>query len=80
MFSSPRMLPLDDAYKNEGPQHRCAAALLPTVPPAFVFFRVWCPGRYVVMRDAPNQVTFRVCSLRLCAVPLCTMRGSFVIR
>ena len=44
--------------------HVCAAALLPTVPPAFVFG----VSRYVVMRNAPNKTFFGYAP---CACALC---------
>jgi len=49
--------------------HVCAAALLPTVPPAFVFG----VGRYVVMRNAPNQLRFGYapCACALCRCAQC---------
>jgi len=72
------LIPPDGALpeKTKGRStHVCAAALLPTVPPAFV-----ASWRRSIRGDAQctESITFRVCSLRLCAVPMCTMRARFL--
>ena len=66
------LIPPDGALpeKTKGRStHVCAAALLPTVPPAFVFG----VGRYVVMRNAPNQLRFGYapCACALCRCAQC---------
>lgn len=71
-----RLIPLDGA-----PKKRRAAARMCRSPSTHSPTRVRL-RRQSIRGDAQctEQNFFRVCSLRLCAVLMCTMRGSFMIR